>query len=433
MTALANIQDFGYNPNNPAPVMNLPAEMQSTIPTGQMGAEDAIRSGLMGTISALDAGQEQGVSSLVNAYRGARDLDTDLTGQAVAASNQGFNNAAGALTGFANGGTGAQTMQAALSGALGPIEQERAIANFSNSPGQKYLIDQAERAITRNAAATGGLGGGNVLKELQRNATGLAAQDFQNNFDRLSTVADRGFNATNAAAGFNAAGGANAASLLTGSSGRQMDARLNAGTQIAGMQNNAGVNAANAINGASQFLGGTRLDTGNRIADSIAQTTQQVAGNQSADALVNLLGGQSNQLANLITQAQSGDAQSMEALAELFANMSVGAGTNAADIKGLPGVQQDQGMIGGISQAAGGIGTLLAMFSDERLKENIKPAGSIGNHKMYQWDWNEEGRRLTGQKTGSGVMAQEVLEVDPLAVGESDGYLYVDYGRIFNG
>ena len=430
MTALANIQDFGYNPDRQ---VQFGTPTDPSPQTGQLGAESAINAGLNGTISALDAGQERGVSSLVNSYRGARDLDTALTGQAIGASNQGFNDAAGALSGFASGGAGAQNMQAALSGALGPIEQERAIASFSSSPGQQYLMENSERAIRRNAAMTGGLQGGNVLKELQRNAIGLSAQDFQNNFNRLGTVADRGFNASSQMAGYNAGRGTNAANLLSGSSGRQMDARLGAGTQIAGMQNNAGVNAANAITGASQFLGGTRLDTGNRIAGSINQTTQQVAGNQSADALVNLLGGQSSQLANLITQAQSGDAASMEALAELFANMSVGAGSNAASRSALPGVDQDQGMIGGISQAAGGIGTLLAMFSDERLKENIKPAGTFGKHNLYRWDWNEEGQRLTGQKSGSGVMAQEAMKVDPLAVGKMDGYLYVNYGRIFNG
>ena len=73
--------------------------------------------------------------------------------------------------------------------------QAEAMANFQESPGQRYLREQTERGVLRNAAAVGGLGGGNVLKALQANAAGLAAQDFQNQFNRLANVANRGASA----------------------------------------------------------------------------------------------------------------------------------------------------------------------------------------------------------------------------------------------
>ena len=75
---------------------------------------------------------------------------------------------------------------------LGADAQAQAYAQFQESPGQAYLREQAERSLVANSAATGGLAGGNVLKELQGQAVGLAAQDFQNQFDRRGTVADRG-------------------------------------------------------------------------------------------------------------------------------------------------------------------------------------------------------------------------------------------------
>jgi hypothetical protein len=73
--------------------------------------------------------------------------------------------------------------------------------------------------------------------------------------------------------------------------------------------------------------------------------------------------------------------------------------------------------------------SLGVMASDVRLKDNIKPAGEISGVKFYNWDWNEEGKRIAdpAQKT-FGVIADELRETHPHLVkrGE-DGYLRVDY------
>jgi hypothetical protein len=76
-------------------------------------------------------------------------------------------------------------------------------------------------------------------------------------------------------------------------------------------------------------------------------------------------------------------------------------------------------------------GASLAAMSDSRLKTNLEKTGvSDSGLNTYKWDWNDEGQRITGKKTGRGVIAQEVAQIDPDAViAREDGYLMVDYGH----
>lgn len=68
-----------------------------------------------------------------------------------------------------------------------------------------------------------------------------------------------------------------------------------------------------------------------------------------------------------------------------------------------------------------GAGSAAMMFSDARLKRNIKRIGEYLGHTFYSWTWVWGGE-------GMGVMAHEVprefVHVHP------SGYLMVDYGRI---
>jgi len=56
---------------------------------------------------------------------------------------------------FIQGGGQAFQQQAALSGAQGAQAQQQALAGVQASPGQQFLQDRAQRALLRNAAATG--------------------------------------------------------------------------------------------------------------------------------------------------------------------------------------------------------------------------------------------------------------------------------------
>ena len=108
---------------------------------GLMGAEEALQGGLQGGLAALS--------------EGARSID----------------------------------ILRALSGISGPEAQTQAFSAYQASPGQAFLQEEGERALLRNAAKIGGLGGGNVRRELVRFGQGLASQDLGNQFNRaLQTV-----------------------------------------------------------------------------------------------------------------------------------------------------------------------------------------------------------------------------------------------------
>ena len=76
---------------------------------------------------------------------------------------------------------------------------------------------------------------------------------------------------------------------------------------------------------------------------------------------------------------------------------------------------------GGMGSAVGG---LAGLFSDRRLKTNIKAVGKLYNGlKVYSYNF------LGDDRTQIGLMADEVEEVKPHAVGEFKGFKTVDYRK----
>jgi hypothetical protein len=89
-----------------------------------------------------------------------------------------------------------------------------------------------------------------------------------------------------------------------------------------------------------------------------------------------------------------------------------------------------QGLMGGLMGMGGQIAgaALPFMFSDERLKEDIEPVGTLKGHKLYEYTMKDTGERQIG------VMAQEVRKKKPGAVRKDpdSGYLQVNYGKLFD-
>lgn len=67
------------------------------------------------------------------------------------------------------------------------------------------------------------------------------------------------------------------------------------------------------------------------------------------------------------------------------------------------------------------------LFSDPKLKTNIRKTGEKAGFNWYQWDWNEKAAQIGLFGSDTGVMADEVLEKNPEAVDISDGYMRVNY------
>jgi len=89
--------------------------------------------------------------------------------------------------------------------------------------------------------------------------------------------------------------------------------------------------------------------------------------------------------------------------------------------------QQNQRTMGGL-MGLGGSALSLFRFSDERLKEDIEPVGTLKGHKLYEYTMKDSGEKQIG------VMAQEVRKKRPDAVKKDpeSGYLKVNYGALFN-
>ena len=160
-----------------------------------------------GGIAALSGGG--GIGGIVNSQVSAQD-------QAINEQRQQQSLISGQLDPYRTTGTDALSQQRALLGLGGAEQQQAAFSAFGNSPGQKFLRDRQEKALLRNQAAIGGLGGGNVRTALQEQAAGIAQQDFNNQFGRLGQLSGQGLQATTAGGQFGAGTAANISNLQVG-------------------------------------------------------------------------------------------------------------------------------------------------------------------------------------------------------------------------
>jgi hypothetical protein len=72
------------------------------------------------------------------------------------------------------------------------------------------------------------------------------------------------------------------------------------------------------------------------------------------------------------------------------------------------------------------------LFSDERLKEDVKKIGTIGDIGWYEWTWNKiaEKMGISGQPN-YGVLAQEAIKRYPDAVHfTATGFMQVNYRKL---
>ena len=143
---------------------------------------------------------------------------------------------------------------------------------------------------------------------------------------------------------------------------------------------------------------------GQTTTQNIAQLGQASAAGQSAAGLQT-----GANIANLF--GQQGAARAGARLAE---------GAAASKVLNLPG--QFLGMQYGAGVANPG---LQGIFSDRRLKKNVARLGTRSDGLgVYEFEYIWGGGRQIG------LMAQEVVNIYPDAIGESHGYMTVDYGKV---
>ena len=158
--------------------------------------------------------------------------------------------------------------------------------------------------------------------------------------------------------------------------------------------------------------------------------------------LLNQLGqqGQATQQAALSRQFAGAQQLAGEPLQRLLTGQQLLAGSPMGGISGGTGTSayqrgsyQEPSKFSQLAGAAGTIASIASAFpSDVDLKTNIKKIDDLEpGIGWYTWDWNEKGKEIGADaEPTEGVLAQEVLEVNPDAVVVKDGYYAVDYSKV---
>lgn len=105
---------------------------------------------------------------------------------------------------------------------------------------------------------------------------------------------------------------------------------------------------------------------------------------------------------------------------------------NAATMSSLMGGLSKGGAFDSVTGAVGGgVSSLMGMFSDVRLKNNIKLLGIRNGYNIYSWEWNDKAKLLgIDTEPNTGVLAQELLYTDAVHIDTDTGYYKVDYTKL---
>ena len=261
------------------------------------------------------------------------------------------------------------------------------------------------------------------------NAQQLAGQDIAAQMQ--ASLANQGANLT--------AQGQTAGNTLAAQQANQA-AMNQAGMFGAGAANTAALQNQSAFNQAGQFNAGA-------INSAMQQNQQaQMQANQQRLAASGQMGQLGNQAFNTGQTIQQGQMQQglmqqglqqalIDAARGQYAGYtgSPGASLNAP-LAALGVAGPNSGSTTTQTQNRGlfdylGLGLGAYAASDQRLKTNITPRGEVGGFKLYDWDWNDEGKRIADPAQPTfGVMADELQATHPhLVMLGPDGFLRVNY------
>jgi len=296
----------GYNL---APVATTQYQTGSEIPTGLRGSEMALKGGATGAIDMLDMLNRASRQELSNQYA----LGLEQAG-ARAADASGF------IQPYQQAGETALQQQMALSGALGQDAFDQA---YQESPQMAFLREQGMRANLAGAGATGGLGGGNIQKELQRFGQGLASQGLQNQISNLSGLSSMGQNAAGAMA-----------NIQTGLGTQQLQGQQALGNQLSNQLTTYGLPAAQQIGNLGINLATGRTVAGQQLANQYGGAAANLAdiySNQGGN-LASMLGGQRNLLMDQYNNAALNEARAQQGYGADMSNIQSGIGSSIAGV-----------------------------------------------------------------------------------------------------
>lgn len=362
----ADMRQFKVSPEQVSQAMGIPLDQAqnrfrearlNATPTGLIGSEEALEKGLADATGTLRGAETTSISDIDAALQRVVDL-------------YGLNiddlRAAGTTAGeyfqpYQQGGTTAFNQQLALSGALGQDAFNQA---RQESPYEQFLFEQGMRGNLAGAAATGGLGGGNVQRELTRFGQGMASQGLQQQIGNLNTLSGYGMQAAGALGDITL----NTAANVTGQRTNQANAQGTAGLNRANIRQNTGQNIADMQYGTGEGVASGRTRAGEIQANQL----QNFYINQS-----NLLSGLGANRANMIDK-QASDLINMEGDA---ASQAASLATDLSDqVSGL-----QTGLVGKQNSAYSGAERInSSSFDYEEAIGSAAGGYNLANDMIYQ-------------------------------------------------
>jgi hypothetical protein len=158
---------------------------------------------MIGTAAAVIGTGLIGAGATMYGANKAASAQKDAANQAAAANQQAmeyqkanYEKASGNLSPFIQSGQGANSLLAEAYGLSGKTALgQSSLEAFRNSPDYQFALKGGSEALDNSAAAKGGALGGNQIRAQTEYGQGLATQNLQNYFQRLSGMSGQGIQA----------------------------------------------------------------------------------------------------------------------------------------------------------------------------------------------------------------------------------------------
>lgn len=137
-------------------------------------------------------GDITGAGDQADAATYAADTQSQAAVAGINEQRRQFDSLVELMSPYVTAGTGALAEQQAIVGLSGEQEQQDAISGFEQSPLFQSLTQQGESAILQNAAATGGLRGGDIQGALSQYRPQLLNQLVEQQYGRLAGITNVG-------------------------------------------------------------------------------------------------------------------------------------------------------------------------------------------------------------------------------------------------
>ena len=188
-------------------------------------------------MSLLIAGLAMGGASLVSgliqggAQKRAARKQEKAAMAGIAEQRRQFDTVQKLLDPYVQAGNKALSAQQDITGINGPEAQQAAIAGLEGSPEMQALVKQGETGILQNAAATGGLRGGNTQGALAQFRPQMLSNLINQQYERLGGLSSAGLNAAGGL-GNAAQNTGNQVTALLGQQGKAQAAGVFGGAQM---------------------------------------------------------------------------------------------------------------------------------------------------------------------------------------------------------